>query len=412
VRSEGHIGLNPQINEEAARWFVEFRSGDIDASARQQFDAWMRASPEHLRAFIEIAALWGHSAAADPQRRFSVEALVASAREEGNVVRLEADSNSGERSRPGSPGPSSGFTRPWFHARPSPNRLAGKLPGLRTMAVASVLLMVGSLVTWSLLHGRQTYSTAVGEKRSLRLSDGSTLTLNSRSQARIDFSNLTRTVDLLRGEALFRVAKDPSRPFVVRADGTFVHAVGTEFDIDRRSSGTVVTVVEGRVAVRATSSGAGRGSGTRHGSEAVALPQSRAARPELVPEIGADDAGVDAGADGDDRRPDGTVFLSAGEQIDVAGRSTSPTRTNVSSATAWMQGKVILQSRTLEEVAEDFNRYSERRLVTEDQGEVPLRLSGVFSTDPDFLIRYLRERPDIQVRETATEIRIIRTGSP
>ena len=380
MRSEGHIGLNPQINEEAARWFVEFRSGDIDASARRRFDAWVRTSPEHVRAFIEIAALWGHSVAADPQHRFSVEALVASAREEGNVVRLEADSNSGERSRPGSPGPSSGFTRPWFYARPSLNRLAGKLPGIRTLAVASVLLMVGSLVTGSLLHGRQTYSTAVGEKRSLRLSDGSTLTLNSRSQARIDFSNLTRTVDLLRGEALFRVAKDPSRPFVVRADGTFVHAVGTEFDIDRRSSGTVVTVVEGRVAVRATSSGAGRGSGTRHGSEAVALPP-------------------------------GTVFLCAGEQLDVAGRSTSPTRTNVSSATAWMQGKVILQSRTLEEVAEDFNRYSERRLVTEDEGEVPLRLSGVFSTDPDFLIRYLRERPDIQVRETATEIRIIRTGS-
>lgn len=380
MRSEGHIGLNPQINEEAARWFVEFRSGDIDASARQQFDAWMRASPEHLRAFIEIAALWGHSAAADPQRRFSVEALVASALEESNVVRLDADSNCGDRSPPGSPGPSSRFMQPWVHARPSLERLAGKLPGIRTMAVTSVLLTVGSIVTGYLLHAQQIYSTAVGEKRSLRLSDGSTLTLNSRSQARIDFSNLTRTVDLLEGEALFRVAKDPSRPFVVRADGTFVRAVGTEFDIDRRSSGTVVTVVEGRVAVRATSSGAGRGSGTRHGSEAVALPR-------------------------------GTVFLGAGEQFDVAGRSTSPTRTNVSSATAWMQGKVILQSRTLEEVAEEFNRYSERRLVTEDEGEVPLRLSGVFSTDPDFLIRYLRERPDIQVRETATEIRIIRTGS-
>jgi ferric-dicitrate binding protein FerR (iron transport regulator) len=62
-------------------------------------------------------------------------------------------------------------------------------------------------------------------------------------------------------------------------------------------------------------------------------------------------------------------------------------------------------------VAERFNRYSQRRLVTEDHGSVPFRLSGVFSTDPDFLIRYLRERTDIQVEESATQIRIIRTGA-
>jgi len=386
VSSEDRIGLNPQINEEAARWFVEFRSGDIDASARRQFDAWVRASPEHLRAFIEIAALWGHSAAADPQRRFPVESLVASAAEEGNVVRLEVHSNSGERSRPAPPGPSWEFTR-------------------RTMAVAAVLLLVVSIVAGSLLLGRDTtYSTAVGEKRSLRLSDGSILTLNSRSKVRIEFSNSTRAVALLQGEALFRVATDPSRPFVVQTDGTFVRAVGTEFDIDRKSSGTVVTVVEGRVAVLATSTGAGRNSGARQESGAAAQRPPHPVR--LVPLTVADGAGPEA----DDGSPEGTVFLSAGEQIDVAGRSTSPTRTDVSSATAWVQGKVILHARTLEEVAEDFNRYSERRLVTEDEGAVPLRLSGVFSTDPEFLIRYLRERPDIQVRETASEIRITRTG--
>jgi transmembrane sensor len=405
VRSEGRIGLNPQINEEAARWFVEFRSGDVDASTRQQFDAWMRASPEHLRAFIEIAALWGHSAGADPQRRFSVEALVASAREEGDVVRLEADSNWREAAHPAPPSPSSGFTRWWFQARPSQGRLTGKVLGIRRMAVATVLLAVGSLVIGSLLLERRTYSTAVGEKRSLRLSDGSTLTLNSRSRARIDFGHATRTVNLLEGEALFRVAKDPSRPFVVRADGTFVRAVGTEFDIDRRRSGTVVTVVEGRVAVLATSASAGRSAGTGPMSKAAAQFQPRPVQPESVAETGT------GHADADDRGSDGTVFLSAGEQIDVAGRSPSPTRTNVSSATAWIQGKVILQSQTLEEVAEEFNRYSERRLVTEDHGEVPMRLSGVFSTDPDFLIRYLRELPNIQVRESATEIRITRTGT-
>ena len=52
-------GLNHQINEEAARWFIGFRSGDIDEAGRRAFDAWMRASPEHLRAFLEISARCG-----------------------------------------------------------------------------------------------------------------------------------------------------------------------------------------------------------------------------------------------------------------------------------------------------------------------------------------------------------------
>ena len=108
----------------------------------------------------------------------------------------------------------------------------------------------------------------------------------------------------------------------------------------------------------------------------------------------------------------GEVYLSAGEGIDVTqGASHTPVHTNVGSATAWTQGRVILQSATLEEVAEEFNRYSTRRLITEDHGATPLRLSGVFSTDPDFLIGYLHERPDIQVRETTTEIHIVRTGT-
>lgn len=342
-------GFNHQINEEAAHWFIEFRSGEIDEGGRRAFDAWVRTSPEHLRAFLELTALWGHSQSIDLNERFPTQALIASARETTNVIPLPRGSIV-ERPHKGQRG--------WLAA-----------------AVCAVLC-AGALVTWSVLRERQTYSTEVGEQRSLRLPDGSTVTLNSRSRARIAFDESTRTVDLLEGEALFHAAQETSRPFIVRADGTSVRALGTEFDIDKRYRGTVVTVLQGRVAVSVAETPTDRGTNS-----------TRDARDEAI-------------------------VISAGEQLDTTtGGTRVPSRTNVSSATAWMQGRVMLQSATLEEVAERFNRYSQRRLVTEDHGSVPFRLSGVFSTDPDFLIRYLRERTDIQVEESATQIRIIRTGA-
>jgi transmembrane sensor len=343
--------MNRQINEEAAHWFVEFRTGDIDAAGRRNFDTWVRTSPEHLRAFIEIAALWGHSGKLGRHSPFSLEELIASARKETNVV-------------------------PLSRMAPPEDALTGRQRRFRLAAAAAALLVIGSIVAGSLLSQRRTFSAEVGERRSLRLADGSRVTLNSRSRVRIELNDSTRTVDLLEGEALFRVAPEVSRPFVVRAKGTFIRAIGTEFDVDEQDRGAVIAVVDGRVAVSRADA--------RTGSD----------RNEAQP---------------DDRNG---VLVSAGERIDMAeGSSAKPTPINASSATAWTQGKVILQSATLEEVVERFNRYSQRRLVAADQGAVPFRLSGVFSTDTDFLIRYLRERGDIEVQESATQIRIVRTGN-
>jgi len=351
VDNPGHNPMNRQINEEAAHWFVEFRTGDIDAAGRRSFDTWVRTSPEHLRAFIEIAALWGHSGKLGRHSPFSLEELIASARTETNVVPLP------RMSLP-------------------EDALKGRQRRFRLAAAAAALLVIGSIVAGSLVSQRRTYSAEVGERRSLRLADGSRVTLNSRSRVRIALDDSTRTVDLLEGEALFRVAHEVSRPFIVRAKGTFIRAVGTEFDVDEKDRGAVIAVVDGRVAVSRADA--------RTGSD----------RNEAQP---------------DDRKG---VLVSAGERIDMSeGSNAKPTPINASSATAWTQGKVILQSATLEEVVERFNRYSQRRLVASDQGAIPFRLSGVFSTDTDFLIRYLRERGDIEVQESATQIRIVRTGN-
>jgi ferric-dicitrate binding protein FerR (iron transport regulator) len=63
--------LNAQIYAEACQWFVECRSGDIDDAMRREFDHWLRKSPEHLSAYVEIAAIWNDGAVLDPERRWT-----------------------------------------------------------------------------------------------------------------------------------------------------------------------------------------------------------------------------------------------------------------------------------------------------------------------------------------------------
>jgi transmembrane sensor len=231
------------------------------------------------------------------------------------------------------------------------------------------------------------------------------VTLNSRSKVRVEFTASQRTVELLEGQALFRVAKSEGRPFIVRADGTAVQAIGTQFDVNRSHEGTIVTVLEGRVAVVANSE-------RPHGDSSVRPePGAGASTSTVAPVAGARNV-VNGASDG----RGASIVLSAGEQVEIdpgAARAASqPKRANVSSATAWTQGQLVLESASLAKVAEEFNRYSARKLVAIDHGASPLHLSGVFATDPDFLIHYLRSRPDIVVRETDTEILIVRNGPP
>lgn len=313
------------ISEAAAVWFVEFRAGDVDAAGRRVFDNWIRSSPEHLRAYLELAAVWEESASLGGLHS---EDLIAFARQEGNVVSLDLVS-------------------------PPPRR---KAAAPRWLLAAGLALFVLSAAVMLLWHSDRNpvYATTARERRVLRLEDGSSVELNSRSRIQVRFSPQQREVELLEGQALFQVAKDSHRPFVVSSDELRVRAVGTQFDVNRKTTGTTVTVVEGRVAVS-------------------------------------------------------TQLLSAGDQLTVSDQTSrrEPQHASAAAATAWTQGQLVLDSQTLAEVIEEFNRYSPRHLVVEDRASPPLRLSGVFATDADFLLRYLRKRSDITVQESAAEIRII-----
>jgi transmembrane sensor len=365
VSHENRVNFNHQICEEAAGWFVEFNTADPDTEQRLAFDAWIRASPEHLRAFIEVAALWHDVAPVARSWTSDTEALIARARAEAAIVTLSAQ-HAVERERP---------MRRWPRW------------SLAAAALVGVIAATGASVAWHRFHDQPAYATTqLAEQHSIRLEDGSTVVLNARSRVRVDFTRELRTVELLEGQALFQVTRSVDRPFIVRSGDTWVRALGTQFDIDRKRDGTVVTVLEGRVGVVNDPSIARTSAGTLLAS-----------------------AGPDRRNREDTSDPHRWILLSAGEQLRVvAGKAARTARTDAASASAWTQGRLVFESASLAEVAEEFNRYSARKLVVEDQGATPLHLSGVFATDPDFLIRYLRDRPDIEIRDSATEIDIVR----
>lgn len=242
-------------------------------------------------------------------------------------------------------------------------------------AAVAALAVVGA-ASWNYLHS-PTYATAVGEQRSITLDDGSSVELNARSRLRVRFTEDRRLVDLLEGQALFRVTKDPTRPFVVVSDKMRVRAVGTQFDVNRRQSTTTVTVIEGRVGVDPSAAGA-----------RMFAPVS-AAR---------------------DRNYGAEVFLDAGQQLTVTPKAASvPRRVNIATATAWTQRQLIFDSAPLAEVAEEFNRYNKRPIVIHDRTLDAFGVIGVFSSaDSAALVKFLRAQPEIEVTETGSEVAITR----
>jgi transmembrane sensor len=342
--------LNAQIREQASEWLVCFSEGEVDVATREAFTRWLRTSPEHVLAYLRVSAFWHDAELIDKATRGDIDGLVERALQENNVVSLRemgrstAASDVSERTAPSS--------KPW--------------------AIAAVLTIVcvGMLFAVLQFYGGQSYSTSVGELRTVTLSDGSKVALNARSRIKVKFSDSRRDVELLEGQALFSVAKDAARPFVVRSGNTDVKAVGTQFDVNRKPGGTVVTVFEGRVAV--TQSEVERASTA---SAAVAVPR---------------------------------VLLSQGDQVTATEHTIMPAKkANLAAATAWTEGLLMFDSAPLSEVVQEFNRHNLKPMAIMDDRLSEVRISGIFpATGAERLTGFLRERFDIVVQEHDDAIRL------
>jgi transmembrane sensor len=381
---------NKQIYEEAAEWLVDLRVGDMDAAAHKQLDAWFRESPHHIRAFLELSAFWEETEGAELDHDNSTESLIARARASTNVVTLEREGVAARRQ-----GASSSHRRSSNKPDVGIVTLARFLSWRSAVLASVVLAFLGFGLVALKVYGDTDYATGTGEQRTVRLTDGSTIELNSRSRVRVLFSERERDVELVEGQSLFRVAKDHARPFVVRSAGTRVRAVGTQFDVYRKPSGTQVTVVEGRVAVFAPRPPKTRSEGEIESSSTEALSSNEE---RLRAQLTAARSMGEAPA----------VLVSTGEQVTVTNQEVpEPHRADLRAATAWTQRELVFDMTPLGEVVQEFNRYNTRKLVISDPALAELHVTGVFSsTDPASLLRFLRAQRGIDVVEAGREIRI------
>jgi transmembrane sensor len=373
---EQRTNINTQIVDEASSWFIECRAGDLDEAGRLELDTWLRRSPEHLRAYLEIAAIWNEGPALDPLGKWDAATLIAQAAEDpDNVVALReftSDNKAQTSSDPATVPHESSQERRFIPRR-------GKLAFALAASLAGVL---AATWLWSQMVS-SVYTSGMGEQRFLKLADSSTVELNAKSRVRVHFTRDERAVDILAGEALFNVTKDSARPFVVEVGGMRVSVVGTQFDVYKKAHATVVTVVEGRVSVV---------------TPAPVVPSKDIE--------GAKDRG-------DASRSSTPMSVSAGGQLTITSNlATLVEHTNVAAVTAWTQRRILFDSATLVEVAEEFNRYNSRQLIIDTPERLQFHISGTFSsTDPESFVRFLRERPDVRVIETASEIRISKKDS-
>jgi transmembrane sensor len=312
-----------QIDEEAAAWLEALQQGGPEA--RKAFARWVKESPRHIRAFLLMSALDVELDGVDRDR--ILQTRIDSAR----VVSLDQ--------------------------RPLPTPVRKRWPrSTRSFVLAASLAAaaVGVVLAVALLPAR--YVTSVGEQRTFDLPDGSVVSLNTDSRLALDYSSNAREIRLLTGEALFKVARDKTRPFRVSTEDAIIHAVGTQFNVRSDSHGTKVSVIEGRVKV-------------------------------------ADRIPLGAGEEATIQRHTGVVHRAAAD---------------TTKALAWRQRRLMFRKDTLIDIANEFNRYNQSpQIRIDDESVSTRRFSGVFDADdPESLAQVLEGGDGLEVERTEREILI------
>ena len=337
-----------QIETEAWQWLIKFE-GDTPPSTEDitALNNWSQQSPLHKETLSRIAKGW-HSLdllselvmpeASPPQAGSSFMATVLLGLLSPFIllasVSGRAFNNIGELFR-------------------SPVLLVSSTTIVSGVMAAWLFmpLVLSALITWQ-APGEGSFKTSVGEQSSFKLADGSTLWLNTNSQVVLEFTDSSRRINLLSGEAHFDVSHNPERPFEVYVDDKIVRAVGTAFSVFLEEKNIQVMVTEGRVQLGVI-------------SPVTAIADVQLAQQTLPP---------------------GTVSeLSAGQKITIAGDGpnaipavTEYTTTELNRKMAWLNGELIYTGEALGVVIKEISRYTPVTIELVDPELAAIRIGGQF----------------------------------
>jgi len=329
-------GRNAQATDprdEAIAWLAREREGRLAPDQQAALQAWLDADPAHAiiyaraRAAVEAPARF----AAHPELMDMRASALAALKERPQYPRMIAAAAALVVAV-------TTLGAGWVTLAPS------------TSPQVSRLQEVAAPVLPALNPNAALYRTAVGERTSVTLPDGSVAILNTDTLLKVAYTGHERGVRLVRGQALFEVAHNKRVPFQVYAGDRRVTAVGTVFDVRLDAKKVKVTLVEGVVRV------------------ATLAPKQAAA-------------------------PAQQVTMTAGEELQAGPETVMSVKpADVAAETSWKAGVVVFKAETLAQAAAEVNRYTDRPVRLADASIAGYRITGVFKTgDPDHFAQGVAE---------------------
>ncbi len=296
------------IDDEASLWLVRLDNGNLSAQSRKELKAWLAADERHQIALKAMADVWSDI---------------------DEVLMMISDEKSSKN------------VSLWPILTPvfKPMMLAASISFL---AIFIWLAMPVSVE-------KHSYATLVGQQMDTTFEDGSIIHLNTNSHIETEFSDEKRIIKLIKGEALFEVAHDANRPFIVYAGDRLVQAIGTKFVVHFESENIHVTVTDGKVKM-----------------SKMALNTKLSEIRELN----------SATIQKDD------IFIAKGEKV-IAGSNQIPKLTHIKAENiirelSWLDGKLIFDNERLFDVIKEINRYDKIEIVLKDPSLHNIKISGRF----------------------------------